>query len=189
MIIGITGFKGSGKSVAAKYLREQHSFLPVNFKDSLIEEIKEKFPEVLESIQYFYQTQLNNKAVFKSIDSLFIEKPPLVRVLMQNYGTEVRRADDPDYWVKRWSDKVHSNDSNVVTDDVRFLNEADAVREAGGVVIRIVKNGQTSTDSHASEVEMNQIEPDFTIYADEGRHDSIADNIDRVISEIKQNND
>ena len=186
MIIGITGFKGAGKSVAAKYLTNVHGFVPVNFKDSLIEEIKEKFPGLLHEI--FMQHPVPEDTDF-TIDDLFITKPPLMRALMQNYGTEVRRADDPNYWVKNWSDKVHSNDSKVVTDDVRFLNEAEAVREAGGVIIRIVKNGQTSTDSHASEVEMNQIEPDFTIYADEGRHDSIADNIDRVISEIKQNND
>lgn len=45
--------------------------------------------------------------------------------------------------------------------DVRFLNEAQAIKDRGGKIIRIIRG--ESSDQHQSELEMEFIEPDFTI--------------------------
>jgi len=70
-------------------------------------------------------------------------KRPTVRRLLQEYGTEVRRHDDPDYWVKRYAEAATKLE-RVVTPDVRFLNEAAAVRALGGLVVRVVRPGHVS---------------------------------------------
>ena len=75
MIIGAFGFKGSGKSVLASYLHDEHNFTRVNFKDALIKEMRENFVDTLEELSELYEM---------SVDRLFEEKPPVMRKLMQN---------------------------------------------------------------------------------------------------------
>jgi hypothetical protein len=180
MIIGLTGYKGSGKSTAAKYLEEKYGFKRVNFKDGLVAEMKERLPDVLEQLSKYHHL---------SVDELFNIKPEIMRALMQNYGTEVRRADDPDYWVNKWNKTVSGNDVNIVVDDVRFGNERDALLMQEGVLIRITRLDITSGGEHQSETEQEGFEADFTIVAEPGSFESIYKQIDSIIETIKSNHD
>jgi hypothetical protein len=62
------------------------------------------------------------------------------RWLLQQWGTEFRRSQDPQYWVKYGLDYIteryQDGDIWCVT-DVRFANEAEAIQDAGGVVVRV----------------------------------------------------
>jgi hypothetical protein len=103
---------------------------------------------------------------------------------MQNYGTNVRREDDEDYWVDEWRDGTWSYMANdIVADDVRFKNEAAAVKELGGILIKIVRPDYPSTDIHQSEVEMDEIEPDHTIVANTGNQQHLYSELDRIYAE------
>ena len=150
MIIGFTGKKQSGKTEAARFLEE---YKLINFKDALIEEIVENFPDLLRELSISYKLP---------IQALFLLKPPLMRRLMQNYGTNVRRKDKEDYWIKRWLYRVYPRDDNIVVDDVRFINEAKIIKQLGGTVIRLVRQ-TTEKDTHISELEMDEIKEDYTI--------------------------
>lgn len=150
-IIAFTGKKKSGKSKAAEYLISL-GFTPINFKDALVEELKENFPDLLKKLSEIYQM---------TIDELFKEKPPAMRSLMQNYGTDVRRKECNDYWVNKWLNKTLKI-NNIVVDDCRFLNEAQAVRTYNGKIYRINRNGY-SGDKHQSETEMDKIKIDGEI--------------------------
>jgi len=97
MIIGITGLRRSGKTTVSKYLQENHGFVSHNFKAALIKEMKEKFPDTLDALCRDLEGANN------TVDGLFEEKPRAMRALMQNFGTDVRRAEDPNYWVDEWS--------------------------------------------------------------------------------------
>jgi hypothetical protein len=79
-------------------------------------------------------------------------KPPVIRALLQEYGTEVRRADDPDYWVKAWAASLDSSEAVCVA-DVRFPNEAAYVRAREGIVLRVMRPGVGPLSDHASEVQ------------------------------------
>jgi len=160
MIIALTGFKRSGKSECAKHLAK-HGLKRINFKDCLIEEIKQNFPDLL-----------------KVIGDDFDNKPPAVRALLQNYGTEVRRRDNQDYWVNKWKEKVSDN---VVVDDCRFLNEAKAIKDLGGTIIRVIRPGFNG-DNHISEREQEQIKVDYTIIAQDLK--SLIQQIDDLYSRI-----
>ena len=79
------------------------------------------------------------------------------RRLMQELGTEWgRRRMGDDFWVDRWREKaaeaLAENVAGVVADDVRFENEAAAVRDLGGRVILVQAAAAAApAASHASE--------------------------------------
>lgn len=181
MIIGLCGYKGTGKSTAAEYLENEYGFVRVNFKDGLVQEITERFPILLEELKKTY--------TLSSIEDLFRIKPPLMRALMQEYGTDVRRKDDPDYWVNQWVSSVIGGEDNIVTDDVRFLNELTALGDMSGVLIRITRPDVTTGGEHVSEREQEGFVEDFTITGVPGSHKEIFKQIDSIIQTIKSNVD
>lgn len=180
MIIGLTGLAGSGKTTVADYLVEEYGFKKLSFKSGLIDEMKEVFPDLLPCIA---------RAELMDESELFNKKPPLMRTLMQNYGTDVRRGDDPDYWVKKWLKKatVMIGRDNIVVDDVRFLNEADAISMHNGVIVRIVRDGQVNKHKHKSETENKNIIEDNRIVAKEGEHEKIYKMVDKILEEYGKN--
>lgn len=78
-----------------------------------------------------------------------------IRRLQQALGTEVGREILPgSVWADTGMAKVarHRRDlASVVITDCRFDDEAEAVRAAGGKVVRIVRPSLPATDSHTSE--------------------------------------
>lgn len=179
MIIGFTGLAGSGKTTASQHVLDKFDgmFVKVNFKDGLVKELKQNFPDTLQALVDEYETN-----EVQNIDDLFTVKPPIMRALMQNYGTEVRRGDNDRYWVQQWAKSVSSSGKNVVVDDVRFQNEADAVKLSGGIIIKIVRTDITNAGNHISETEQSLIEPDFVIEVDKGEHDKLYEQLDAIIS-------
>jgi hypothetical protein len=177
LIVGLTGFKHSGKSTAATHLENKHGFIRRNFKDALVAETKLNYPDLLQVVAH--EENL-------TIDQLFIVKPPVIRALLQNHGTEVRRREDPDYWVHRWS-PMYSNKGfaileRVVADDVRFLNEARAVKDIGGIIIRIERTDLTTGGDHKSETEQLEIVADHTITVGPGEHDRLYTALDEILA-------
>lgn len=62
------------------------------------------------------------------------------RYALQKLGTDVRRAQDDLYWVKRSALPVQQllgAGQSVYSTDCRFTNELDAIRALGGVLIRV----------------------------------------------------
>ena len=166
MLVGLIGFKQVGKTTAASYLQDQYGFVRHNFKDALVAEMKDRFPDLLEELSSIY---------VMTIDELFSQKPPAMRALMQNYGTNVRRVDKDSYWTDKWFSELPCG--NVVVDDVRFINEADCIKEAGGVLIRLVRPDVLSGGNHVSETEQLDIVADHTI-------ESLADDYISLYTEL-----
>lgn len=80
------------------------------------------------------------------------ERFPEVRRTMQILGTEVVRHVKPDYWIEQMRQRLGDGDGLYVVADVRFENEADLIREVGGIVVEVVRPGRTQApDAHVSE--------------------------------------
>ena len=83
-----------------------------------------------------------------------------------------------DLWVllmqREWEHVKHSANPRLVITDVRFDNEAMAIREAGGTVWRILREGVAQVNAHVSEagVRRDLIDGDIKNYGtvDELRH-------------------
>jgi hypothetical protein len=184
MIYGLTGKKRSGKTTAGDFIQQYTGSARINFKAPLLEEVTQNFPGLLQAI-----SNAMDKTDYDgwewSTERLLHEKPPLIRALLQDYGTNVRRADNRNYWVDRWVNRVTLIPVDIVTDDVRFINEADAIRAQGGVIIRIVRRGLENTDTHISETEMDLIEPDYTITVDDGDVQGLYKQLEKVLTYVR----
>ncbi len=198
-IIGFTAKKQTGKTTAVRYMIDKltaqgKSVAHINFKDALITEITYRFPQLLQVISETMDMYEYDGMNPWTIERLFETKPRLIRALMQNYGTEVRRADDPDYWVKKWSQEVGVTKFSgaaeyLFVDDIRFMNEANMVRQFDGLIFRLERNDTLigAEDTHSSETEMDLIQTDAVILNDfkdrtvlYGQLDAILENVDKV---------
>jgi hypothetical protein len=74
---------------------------------------------------------------------------PRMRALLQQWGTEYRRGQDPDYWTEIMRERLSTVAAAAVS-DVRFADEAELVRELGGEVWLIERPG-CQANGHASE--------------------------------------
>lgn len=85
------------------------------------------------------------------------------RALLQDLGMAARRY-NPNHWIE----ELHSicdRKRFLVYTDVRFQNEADYVREQGGIVVRIVRPGQIA-ENHESELKQSEVAADIEIVND-----------------------
>lgn len=63
-----------------------------------------------------------------------------IRLALQEWGTEVRRASDPDYWVKQAMREVVerlAQDTPVYVTDARFVNEVEPAKDLGFLAVRL----------------------------------------------------
>jgi len=172
MIIAFTGKKRSGKTSVAdalcKDISKANVFTKINFKSALLKQAKEHFPD-------FLREEANHH--YMSVDQLLEEKPGSIRQFLQNYGTDLFRKQDPNYWTDKWLESIIGY-SNIVVDDLRFLNEAESIKNVGGIIIRIVRPSLGEQgDTHSSEMEMDSIVADYEV---------VGDDIEDVIKKVKE---
>lgn len=151
-IIGISGKKHAGKDTATNAFIATLSDIPIEhmaFADALKDEVCEAVHVTREFLEA-------NKDLFRPI--------------LQWWGTEFRRNLHGDgYWINRLAEKVAASKAAVIIiTDVRFLNEYAWVdAQSGSTLIRIHRViGGASQDTHASEVELDHEQFDYTLYND-----------------------
>lgn len=154
LIIGISGKMRAGKDAIASRLTANWGFTALPFAESLKRELQQRMPRTIRAIhdmQAIHAHGCDSGDVAACIrEMVYVTKPPGMRELLQEYGTDVRRADDLNYWAKRWRQELPAGD--VVVPDVRFPNEARAVLDAGGILWRVERPGTAATASHVSEM-------------------------------------
>jgi len=97
---------------------------------------------------------------------------------MQALG-QGRERIHPDFWVRLW-EREAARHALVVADDVRYPNEAAAIRAAGGMIVRIARAGAGSATGAAHVSERGDLEPDCTILNDCGLR-ALREKVDRLL--------
>ena len=153
-VICISGKAGNGKDYSANYL-----------KDKLTEDGKK--------VLITHYADLVKYICTKFFDWNG-EKDEYGRHLLQYVGTDIVRAQNPNYWVDFVIDMLRMFGDNwdcVLIPDCRFPNEIDKLKEAGFNVthMRVVRpdydNGLTAeAKSHPSETALDNVESDITLY-------------------------
>jgi hypothetical protein len=162
MIIGICGFIGSGKDTIADYLVNIHEFRRESFANSLKDAVAHVFG--------WDRTMLEGRTKHSrewrdQVDTWWAERlnmPDLTpRLMLQLWGTEVcRRGFHDDIWIASLENKLRNSQDDVVISDCRFPNEIKAIRQQGGVVIRVVRGPepewyQDAVDMNAGNTNMH----------------------------------
>ena len=155
LIVGISGKKRHGKDTASETLVRGFGFTRVAFGDALKEALYILDP-ILWSWRWLVRTLLGKPMRLREfVDTVGWEAAkeiPEVRRLLQRIGTEVgRKILGDDIWIRTALRKAAEVDGPVVITDVRFRNEVEAVRAAGGIVLRVERPSVISTDTHPSE--------------------------------------
>ncbi len=158
-LIGITGKARSGKDTLASYLSTKHG---------------------VERYAFAWPLKRGLRAMFdldgRHTDGLLKETPIIElggkspREMMQTLGTEwgrefVSRSIWVDLGLARWSQYKSEGKSLAIT-DVRFENEATAIREAGGVIVHVRRGDAEAIKAHPSEAGVERQGGDLTIAND-----------------------
>ena len=86
-----------------------------------------------------------------------------VREFLQKLGTDALRDNlHRDIWVNALFADYKEPDNWIIT-DVRFPNEAQAIKDKGGIVIRIERGEQNTENLHISETALDDWEFDYVI--------------------------
>jgi len=178
MIIGISGKIGSGKSHTARYIK--NNLLEYNFKKKSYGYDVKKLVSILTGINM--KTILSRRA--KSI--YLPEWDMTLGEMFQKVGTDCMRNNlHPETWILSMFSR-YTEEQNWVIDDVRFPNEANAIKERGGIIIRLegdpkgVRKNDKRDPNHPSETSLdNYTRFDILFNSEE-------DSLDDLIEQIKQ---
>lgn len=158
MIIALSGYAQSGKDSVSEILIKKYGYKRVSFADKIKEILLEINPIILgyEDLIWDLATYVNNFGWENS------KKVPHVRQLLQNLGVSVREVLGEDTWIDAALDGVLPNDKIVIT-DVRFPNEADAIKWIFGEIWRVERPKISPVNKHASETALDDWIFDRTI--------------------------
>lgn len=124
MVIGFAGGIGSGKDCAAE-IAEEFGLTKIGFADHL-----KATCQFLTGHDYTIR-EIKDSEVFPGVTG---------RRVLEVIGTEAMRILNPNFWIDKVLEK-----QNIAICDVRFPNEVEAIQKAGGVVIKIVREGVQRT--------------------------------------------
>jgi hypothetical protein len=164
-LLGLTGYAGSGKdTLAAEIIRHHPEFRRVAFADKL------------RDLAMRLNPALPTQPLADTVGRLGWEdaknRDDYVRQYLQRLGVACRDVLGEDVWVNAalphpefFTDDFWTA-QNIVVTDVRFPNEAVAVKDRGGLVIRIEREGVGPVNGHTSETAMDMWAADATVQND-----------------------
>lgn len=174
-VVGLTGVAQAGKDTAAQVLIEKHGFRRIAFADVLRKMLYQLNPIIDNTEAYRLRTL---------VDMLGWEKAKTfsgeVRTLLQRLGTEAgREILGENIWVNTALRDVKRGEKIVIT-DIRFDNEARAIHNMEGLVIKIHRPGFGSVNGHASEQGVKQTNVDAFLPND-GTLAQLHDSIEKLV--------
>ena len=83
------------------------------------------------------------------------------RELLQYFGTDIMRTMHENVWVNQTINTISQEQTELaIIADVRFPNEVEAIKEAGGKVVRLTRGRKK--DSHPSELALDKENYDWS---------------------------
>jgi hypothetical protein len=163
MLVAIAGKARVGKDTVGRYLAQNYNFEHFYFARPL----KQMLEHGLDLREVDFQTTEEKERIIPELGRSY-------RYLAQKLGTEWgRNMVHPQLWVKliemRWQRlQAASLNARLVLTDCRFDNEAEWVRDAGGVVVHIQGSGQfgmsEEAKAHSSEAGVTFVDGDRLLW-------------------------
>ena len=170
-------------------------------KDTAGEAVVEHFNFQRGILKRHYGTNIARPAakLFKFADALYREARELHGMtekdapLLQRVGTE-RRTENPNYWIDRVFEQIDAfNPEVAVLTDLRYVNEALAVKARGGFTVNVSRLDSlgfpyVATDrdpNHSSETALDSYRFDFFIKANSGDSALVAQQAITIAEYVK----
>lgn len=170
-VVAFAGQMGTGKTLCADYLCAQHGYVKVKMADPL--------KNMLRAIGLTNQ-HIEGSLKEEPLDLLEGKTP---RWAMQSLGVEWGREQiGHSFWANIWAKEAQRHltlGNPVVADDLRYINEAQAVKALGGVSVHL-KRGELKDVKHSSE--LIDFKCDHTIINDQEDSYAITSLLDRIVN-------
>ena len=179
-LIGVSGKSGAGKTSFADHAVKVFGGVKMAMGDALKDEVSGFLLSIGANFEHrhLYGTQADREESFEVSMHYWCAsdyRPRRVlngyvkvrgntvslsyRSLLQLWGTEYRRAQDPDYWVRKAEERLREiEEGPVIIDDIRFESEAQMVLNNNGRLVRINRPGgdRITTSNHESETALDK---------------------------------
>lgn len=157
-IIGITGLANAGKDTLADYIiTKNHTYLKTAFAKPI--------KDMMINFLGFTEKQCYDQQLKQQKDNFWNMSP---RDAMLLIGTKLFRENwRYDFWVKLMEKTIlDHNNQNYIISDVRFENEAEMIKNNGGIIIRVIRPNNPIKVEHVSEKGFNEKLIDYNIIND-----------------------
>lgn len=162
-LIGLSGKRGAGKDEAAKLIQQlqpEKAWQVLRFSEGV-----KLVTSILTGVPLELMHTQDGKQLYLDAFGLTVGEA------QQKIGDGLRTVFHSDVWVLRTIALLRPHQHFIVT-DVRYPNEAAAIEEAGGIVVRLEgdplrqRGDGTRDDNHRSEVALDGWKFEFTIHND-----------------------
>lgn len=183
-VIGLSGKAGSGKDyIATRIVTPKYGYQPF-------------------SLAWHIKTGIIGKGR-ATYEEVFITKPPHVRHLLQQDGTEHgRNVYGYDIWLDTafaWMRLIYEQwgIARFVVPDVRFPNEVEYIKQHGGKVIRVIAPQRVQRSPLTLEARLHESETaldeypldnyDGLLYNDIGQEDTLVTRTEELFNKLRLN--
>lgn len=176
MIIAFAGRKQSGKTSSCEFV--QNIFSQIVYKNSCIYNFADPLKNMCQTILGLTYEQCYGTDEQKNelVNCYWDNKQLSAREVMQIVGTDMFRKMQHNVWADATIRKIQDEALPLaLIADCRFPNEVDAIKNAGGLVVKLNRNLYNST--HASEEALDE-----KVY-DQSNFDLVIDNQDLSIGD------
>lgn len=159
-VIGLSGYAQVGKDTVAQVLVQKYAFERIAFADSIRNFLYEVDPIVgYTANEPLYLSRLVDRDGWEAA-----KKNPEVRRMLQRTGVAARNQWQKDFWIAQALKKMlPAGPRQYVITDVRFPNEASAIRLLGGEIWRVTRGDAKAVNSHVSESALDNFKFDKVI--------------------------
>lgn len=181
MNIALVGPRKSGKSTAAEALiNNGYTRL------SLADPVKDAAVAMVNALNQYLYPGFGDVVYRAHVDNNKALYRPILEWIGSTYGRDYLST--PDRWIDEFRSRARQNTGPIVCDDVRFPNEAEALREMGFLIVRVERPhaawidslyeaGENPHDAMESEKFLSEVRCDVGLY----NHGTVDDLQRRVL--------
>lgn len=169
MIIGITGFIGSGKDSVADYLVQHHDFV----RDSYATPLKDAVSSIFGWDREMLDGRTKEARDWREQEDEWWTNrlglqhdlfPITPRHILQQFGTELLREHfHQDIWIASLENRARHTTHNIAVTDCRFPNEIKSIKKSGGAVINVKRGPDPEWYDYAWDANRGDIEAKFKL--------------------------
>ena len=183
MLIALIGKKRTGKDTFADYIVENYNFITNSFALPIKKACQIIFDFTDEQINTDLKEEIDPRWGISPRQSFQIIGTDVFRNYLPNNFEEFKHFRD-EFWIKRLQIWYQNNkDKNVIVSDVRFINENKAIKELGGILIKIENKNINYIDNHESEKLIDDLPYDHIIHNDNTLNEYYK-KIDKLMNKI-----